>query len=58
VVLDREGHVLYRGGIDSDKQRLHSDATPFLRNALDDLLAGRAPLRPEGKTLGCVLRRW
>jgi hypothetical protein len=58
VVVDREGSVRYRGGIDSDKRKLHDDATPFLRDALDDLLAGAAPRRPEGKTLGCVLRKW
>jgi len=58
VVVDREGNVRYRGGVDSDKRKLHDDATPFLRDALDDLLSGSAPRRPEGKTLGCVLRKW
>jgi peroxiredoxin len=58
VIVDRNGHIRYRGGIDSDKQRLHANATPYVRDALDDLLAGRDPRRPEGKTLGCVLRRW
>lgn len=58
VVLDRELNVRYRGGIDSDKRKLHEDATPYLRDSLDDLLAGRAPRRAEGKALGCVLRRW
>ncbi len=58
VVVDREGNVRYRGGIDSDKRKLHNDATPFLRDALDDLLAGTQPRRAEGKTLGCMLRKW
>ena len=58
VVLASDGRVVYRGGIDSDKQRLHDDATFFLRDALDDLLVGHAPRRTEGKTLGCVLRKW
>jgi hypothetical protein len=58
VVVDREGVVLYRGGIDSDKTHLHDDATPYLRDALDDLLAGRPPRRAEAKTLGCALEKW
>ena len=55
VVLDREGVIRYRGGIDSDKSFLRADATPYLRDALDDLLAGTAPRRPETEALGCVL---
>jgi hypothetical protein len=57
VVADASGRVRYRGGIDSDKQRLHDDATFFLRDALDDLLEGRPVRTPEGKTLGCVLTK-
>ena len=56
VVLDRAGHVRYHGGIDSDQIHMTSDATSYLRDALDDLLAGRAPRRPFGDTLGCSLR--
>jgi hypothetical protein len=56
VVLDRAGRVLYRGGVDSDLIDLTQDTTAYLRDALDDSLAGRAPRRPFGKTLGCSLR--
>jgi hypothetical protein len=57
VVLDPRGRVRYRGGIDSDKDRLHDDATTFLRDAVDDLLAGREPRVAEGKALGCALQK-
>jgi hypothetical protein len=57
VVLDAEHRVRYQGGIDSDKQHLTEDAHFYLRDALDDLLGGRSPTVPVGKTLGCVLRR-
>ena len=57
VVLDAGQRVRYKGGIDSDKQHLTEDARFYLRDALDDLIAGRAPAVAEGKTLGCVLRR-
>lgn len=55
LVVDRAGRVLYAGGIDSDKYHLTDDATPFLRDALDDALADRPIRRPVGKTLGCAL---
>ncbi|MGA2448649.1 MAG: redoxin domain-containing protein [Polyangiaceae bacterium] len=58
VVVDAEGRVRYRGGIDSDKMHLHDDVRPYLRFALDDLLARRAVRIPEAKTLGCALERW
>lgn len=56
VVLDPSGRVRYRGGIDTDKNRLTADAQPYLRDAVDDLLAGREPRRSEGKALGCALQ--
>jgi hypothetical protein len=58
VVVNAQGKVLYRGGIDSDKTHLRDSAIPYLRNALDDLLAGRDPRQPEAKTLGCSLETW
>jgi hypothetical protein len=58
VVLDEQGRIRYHGGIDSDRDHLHDDATPFLADALDDLLAGHAPRVAEGKALGCALQKW
>ena len=56
VVLDREGNIHYRGGIESDRVRLREDRSPYLRDALTDLLAGRTPRVAESKVLGCALR--
>ena len=58
VVFDASGHVAYRGGIDSDEIILHDGATPYLEDALADLVAGRRPRVPSGKTLGCTLEKW
>jgi hypothetical protein len=58
VVLDAAGRVLYHGGIDSDRNDLHDDATPYLQDALDDVLAGRPPRLARRDTLGCSLRKW
>jgi hypothetical protein len=57
VLLDDRGRVLYRGGIDSDEIHLHDDAAPYLKDAIDDALAGRAPRLAEAKALGCSLRK-
>ncbi|HSO39048.1 MAG TPA: redoxin family protein [Labilithrix sp.] len=57
VVFDAQGRVRYRGGIDTDKNVLTADTRPFLRDALDALLAGREPRVTEGKALGCALQK-
>jgi peroxiredoxin len=58
VVVDHDGKVRYTGGIDDDRSHLRDDATPYLKDALDDVLANRAVRRPEGKALGCALQLW
>jgi hypothetical protein len=55
VVVDASGRVHYRGGIDSDRSHLRDVPATYLADALDDLLAGKEPRRPEAKTLGCAL---
>lgn len=58
VIMNRAGQVLYRGGIDSDKAKLHDDATLYLSDALTDLTTGEPLRRAEGTALGCTLRKW
>ncbi len=58
VVLDSSARVRYHGGIDTDRTHLHDEATEYLADAVDDLLADREPRVAEGKTLGCALQRW
>jgi hypothetical protein len=55
LLLDRTGQVLYRGGIDTDQTHLREDATPYLRNAIDDALARRPIRLREANALGCSL---
>jgi peroxiredoxin len=57
VVVDRLGHVRYRGGVDSDRTHLTTDASLWVRDAVDRLLAGADPDRTEAEALGCALRR-
>jgi thiol-disulfide isomerase/thioredoxin len=56
VVLDRAGNVRYAGGLDSDRAKLTSEASLYLPEALDDLIAGAPVRRTSGKALGCALR--
>jgi hypothetical protein len=58
VIVDPSGRVRYRGGIDTDRQHLHDDATLYVKDALDDLLAGREPRTAYGEALGCTLQTW
>lgn len=58
VVVDAQGRVLYRGGIDSDKTHLSDGAALYLKDALEDILAGHAPRVAEGKAFGCSLQKW
>jgi hypothetical protein len=58
VVVDERGDVVYRGGLDSDHTHLTNDAAPYLRDALDDVIAGRTVRHPQTEALGCALRTW
>ena len=54
-VLDSELHLRYRGALDGD----HSNPTEnaqWLREALDAVLAGREPDRPETEPVGCSIK--
>jgi peroxiredoxin len=57
VVVDAQGSVRYRGGIDSDKTHLTGGASLWVRDAVDRLLAGASPDPAEAEALGCALRR-
>lgn len=58
VVFDAKGQIQYRGGLDGDAVTLHPDAAPWAAQAVDAVVAGRAPERSETKALGCALKRW
>jgi hypothetical protein len=61
VLVDRERRIRYAGRID-DRYKVRGvmtpgDAEPELRNAIDDLLAGRMIREPRTKPAGCPLDR-
>jgi hypothetical protein len=55
VILDGDGRVRYAGGMDSSHTEPGPGTRPWLRDALDALLAGREPPVREERALGCVL---
>jgi peroxiredoxin len=54
-VLDREGRVVYHGAPDEDYSD-ESLAARWLRDALDDVLAGRPVRRAQTRSLGCTIK--
>ena len=54
-VLDAGGRLRYRGAPDADHQDEAQNAV-WLREALDALLAGEEPARPETDPVGCSVK--
>ena len=54
-VLDGELRLRYRGAPDADYNDPAQDAA-WLREALDDLLAGQQVRRPETEPVGCSVK--
>ena len=54
-VLDGEGRLRYRGAPDADYDDPDQRAS-WLRDALDALLTGAEPSRPETKPVGCSIK--
>jgi peroxiredoxin len=54
-VLDGEGRLRYRGAPDAD-HRDESQGAAWLRDALDAVLAGEEPARPETEPVGCSVK--
>jgi len=56
VILGRDGKVAYRGAFD-DARNPARVTKPYVRQALDATLAGRAAPLAETKSFGCVIKR-
>lgn len=55
-VFDRERKLAYTGKIDDNWQDESAVRSRFLRDALDDVLAGRRPRVPETHAIGCTIK--
>ena len=48
----------YKGAIDDNPQLESSVREPYLRNAIDAVVANRAVAVPEKRALGCMIKRF
>jgi len=58
-IVDPEGTLVYQGGIDSIKSTRPEDvarATPYVKVALDELMAGKAVTNPTTAPYGCSVK--
>lgn len=55
-VFDRERRLAYTGKIDDNYQDPSAVKATYLRDALDDLLAGRKPRLPQTHAIGCTIK--
>lgn len=55
-IFGSNGDLLYQGGVSNSKDCTKADRK-FLREALEDLQAGKTVRTPEGRTLGCAISR-
>ncbi len=55
-VLDAKGKLAYHGRID-DAQKAESVSSNDLRNALDEMIAGKAVTKTGGAAFGCTIKR-
>lgn len=55
-VISPDGKILYKGGVTSSTNGESADKQ-FLKDALEDLNAGRAVKVAEGRSLGCTISR-
>lgn len=59
VVINAEGVLVYNGGIDnkrSTKQEDIASSTNYVKQALDEVLAGKAVSQPETQPYGCGVK--
>lgn len=54
-VVDADGRLVYRGAPDADHSNPAENAA-WLREALEDVLAGREPARSETEPVGCSIK--
>jgi peroxiredoxin len=55
-LFDKDGKLAYHGTIDDNHEEPTKVAKRYLRDALDAVVAGKAPALPETKSLGCGIK--
>lgn len=56
-IIDKAGHIVYRGGVDNDPRgRKTSGVVHYVEKALDELLAGKPVSTPTAPEYGCSVK--
>jgi thiol-disulfide isomerase/thioredoxin len=55
-LFDKGGNLAYHGTVDDNHQDAAKVRNRYLRDALDAVVAGKAPAPPETKSLGCGIK--
>jgi peroxiredoxin len=55
-IVDRAGRICYHGGIDDNHREPDAVTSAHLRDALDDLVAGRPIAHPQTRAIGCSIK--
>lgn len=55
-LFDADGKLAYKGAVGEGGGQPKADGEPFLKNALDALLAGQPVEKPETKAIGCSIK--
>lgn len=55
-VVDTNGKVCYHGGIDDNYREPKQVTAPYLRHALEDIVAGRPIAEPQTRAIGCSIK--
>ena len=55
-LFDRSGKLVYHGTIDDNRKEPDKVKARYLKDALDAVVAGKAPAVPETKGLGCGIK--
>ncbi len=55
-LFDKEYKLVYRGAIDDNARSADKVESPYLKNALDAMLAGEKIKEPSTKALGCSIK--
>lgn len=55
-IVDKEGILRYQGAIDSDSSGDEAQASNYVRQALDEVLAGKAVTTAQSKPYGCSVK--
>ena len=56
VIIDKTGHIVYHGAIDNDPRGNKTDVVPYVKNALEELLAGKPVSEPVTEPYGCTIK--